>query len=162
MAHVYILLFEDKSIQNSPKVIMVLSTPSATTTTQLWRVQQVQVMFIKIWHGTCLYTIFQWQIYFNYVEYRSVRACYWLLIYILKLICLWIFKHAPYNFLMNITYIFITVLNQSVSDHPWTMLNQFVFETYKHASCEFCFTCHCAACQDRCVCPSILIPLEPL
>ena len=40
---------------------------------QPWRVQQVSVLFIKIWHGTCLYTIFERQIDLK----RSQRVTGW-------------------------------------------------------------------------------------
>ena len=39
-----------------------LGHPQRPRQAQVWRVQQVLVMFIKNWHGTCLYAIFQKQI----------------------------------------------------------------------------------------------------
>ena len=46
-AHVYILFFKDKSIQNGPKVIDgALGHSQRPHQVHLWRVQQNQVMFI--------------------------------------------------------------------------------------------------------------------
>ena len=36
-----------------------LGHPQLSRQAQLWQVEQVQVMFIKNLHDTCLYTIFQ-------------------------------------------------------------------------------------------------------
>ena len=48
MAHVYILVFKNKSIQNcSQGDHGALGTPSAHRQAQAWGVQQVQVMFAK-------------------------------------------------------------------------------------------------------------------
>ena len=42
--------------------LRALGHPQRPRQAQLRRVQQVPVMIIKIWHGTCLYAIFQTQI----------------------------------------------------------------------------------------------------
>ena len=55
--YIHKLFFKDKSILSSFRVNQdALGHPRRPRQTQLWLVQHVPVMFIKIWHGTCFFT----------------------------------------------------------------------------------------------------------
>ena len=54
--------WKENDLDGSQGDLRALGHPQRPRQAQLRRVQQVPVMIIKIWHGTCLYTIFQRQI----------------------------------------------------------------------------------------------------